>query len=69
MACFCDAPGRGPSLHMSVVDLEVSQHVIQQQAKEIRKLKRRLQEAELQRDQAQEQNMFYKKLLDAGETK
>jgi len=31
-------------------------------------LKRGLQEAELQRDQAQEQNMFYKKLLDAGET-
>ena len=57
------------TVNMSVMDLEVSQHVIQQQAKEIRKLKRRLQEAELQRDQAQEQNMFYKKLLDAGETK
>ena len=57
------------TVNMSVMDLEVSQDVIQQQAKEIRKLKRRLQEAELQRDQAQEQNMFYKKLLDAGETK
>ena len=51
------------------MDLEQSQHVIEQQAKEIRKLKRRLQEAELQRDQAQEQHMFNKKLLDAGETK
>ena len=45
------------TVNMSVMDLELSQHVIQQQAKEIRKLKRQLQEAELQRDQAQEQKV------------
>ena len=51
--------------YMAVSDLEVSNELVKTQQKEIKKLKRRLQEAQLERDSWRDQARLYKELYES----